>query len=152
MMPTCQSKSCGYVLWQNSKPCVSIIITNEDGQVLMTVRGTEPDKGKLDLPGGFLEYGEMPEDGAIREVKEEIGVEIKIGEYLGCAIDHYYYQDIDNYTLVIGLSAQIENGKPYAADSKEIAAIEWVNPVSIDKSRLAFTCNEKFLRRAKHKE
>lgn len=147
-MPTCQSKSCGYILWQNSKPCVSVIITNEDEQVLMTKRGVDPDRGKLDLPGGFLEYGEMPEDGAVREVKEELGVEIKIDEYLGCVIDRYYYQDINDYMLVVGFSAQIKRGKPFAADSKEIAAIEWVNPKTISAVRLAFTGNYKFLKKA----
>ncbi|QIN80494.1 NUDIX domain-containing protein [Rubrobacter marinus] len=35
--------------------------------------GREPEKGRLDLPGGFLEVGEHPADGLVREIQEELG-------------------------------------------------------------------------------
>lgn len=108
----------------------------------MTTRAHEPHKGKLDLPGGFLQEGEHPDDGAKREIKEELGVEIEIVDYLGFAMDQYG-QDGD-YTLNIGIIARIVSGTPRAAD--DVADIEWINPRDVGSSQLAFTNNETFLR------
>lgn len=141
-IPVCQSDSCGFIFWQNSKPCASVLIPNDQGQVLMTVRARDPDKNKLDLPGGFLNTGEHPNDGARREVKEELGVEIEITDYLGFVIDRYG-QD-GEYTLNIGLVAKIISGIPRAAD--DVAAIEWIDPKTVTPDRLAFTNNQKFLK------
>lgn len=57
----------------------------------MSIRGIEPKKGKYDFIGGFLENGEDPLDGAVREFKEETGVEInkKDLEFLGIYVDDY---------------------------------------------------------------
>lgn len=107
----------------------------------MTVRAKEPDKGKLDLPGGFLQLGEHPDDGAKREIKEELGVEIQINEYLGFAVDRYGKDG--EYTLNVGVIASIIRGTPQAAD--DAAGIEWINPKTVAADRLAFTNNQKFL-------
>jgi 8-oxo-dGTP diphosphatase len=49
-----------------------------DGKALVTVWAREPEKGRLDLPGGFLRVGEHPVDGLAREVREELGIEAEI--------------------------------------------------------------------------
>lgn len=43
-------------------------------EVLMITRNLPPGEGLLALPGGFVEYGEDPEDGVLRELKEETGM------------------------------------------------------------------------------
>ncbi|MEX0650385.1 MAG: NUDIX hydrolase [Candidatus Andersenbacteria bacterium] len=141
-LPVCQNSACSFIFWQNSKPCASVVIPKDNGQILMTTRAHEPHKGKLDLPGGFLQEGEHPDDGAKREIKEELGVEIEIVDYLGFAMDQYG-QDGD-YTLNIGIIARIVSGTPRAAD--DVADIEWINPRDVGSSQLAFTNNETFLR------
>lgn len=141
-LPVCQNTKCGFVFWQNSKPCVSVLISDADGRVLMTVRGREPEIGKLDLPGGFLHEGEDPEVGAKREIREELGVEIELGEQIGLLVDRY--GNDGEYTLTQGVTALIVSGMPQAAD--DAAAIEWIEPKTVDSGRLAFTNNEKFLR------
>jgi len=45
-------------------------------QVLLVRRGAEPERGRWDIPGGFLDEGEAPEDGACREMQEELGLAI----------------------------------------------------------------------------
>ena len=65
---------CGRSWYRNSAPAVGAVIV-QDGQALVTVRAREPEKGRLDLPGGFLEVGEHPVDGLVREVREELGAE-----------------------------------------------------------------------------
>jgi ADP-ribose pyrophosphatase YjhB (NUDIX family) len=51
-----------------------------DGKALVTVRAREPEKGRIDVPGGFVEVGEHPVKGIEREVREELGVEIEVAE------------------------------------------------------------------------
>lgn len=51
------------------------LVRNDEGKVLLLDHYFRPDKG-WGLPGGFLEYGETPEQAARREVMEESGVEI----------------------------------------------------------------------------
>lgn len=146
VMPTCQSESCGFILWYNSKPAVAVMIRDDKERVLMTVRGIAPDKGKLDMPGGFVMFGEQLEDAAIREAKEEVGVDVEVGECIGHWVDGYFYQGIDDYSFVVVMEARIVGGKPRPADRREIVGIEWVDPARVDKSRLAFTYNERFLK------
>ena len=43
-------------------------------QILLITRAMEPSKGRLALPGGFVDYNEDPEDAAIRELLEECGI------------------------------------------------------------------------------
>src|ERR687893_387698 len=50
----------------------------QDKKALVTVGAREPEKGRLELPGGFLEVGEHTENGTVREVREELGVEIEL--------------------------------------------------------------------------
>ncbi len=54
-----------------------------DGKLLLVRRGREPEKGKLALPGGIVEYGETTEEAVVREVKEETGIGTKPVELLG---------------------------------------------------------------------
>ncbi len=140
-VPMCTNKSCGFIFWQNSKPCVTAIISNEKNQILMTVRAREPEKGKLDLPGGFLELGEHPHDGVKREIQEEVGVKIEIIGHLGYAIDRYGKDG--EYTLNIALIGKIINGEPKAGD--DAAALEWIDPFTVTPGRLGFTNNAKFI-------
>ncbi len=144
--PVCQNPNCRFIFWQNPKPCSSIIIPDEQGRVLMTVRGIQPDKGKLDLPGGFLNESEPPEGGAKREAHEELGIDIEIVKCVGFAIDTYtsHGGKITGHTLNIGLEAKIISGEPQALD--EITAIKWIDPQNPPLDRLAFTNNAYFLK------
>ena len=137
----CTNATCRFVLWANSKPCASIVVANNLGEILLTTRAIEPDKGKLDLPGGFLQLGEHPYDGARREAREELQVEIEPEGILGFAMDTYG-SDGDS-TLNIAVLSRIESGIPTPTD--EISNIVWVNPKNIDHSMLAFSNNSQII-------
>lgn len=53
-------------------------------RVFATQRGYGEFKDGWEFPGGKVEHGETPEDALIREIKEELDVEISVGERLGC--------------------------------------------------------------------
>ena len=50
-------------------------VGNGGAEVLLIRRGQDPDRGRLALPGGFVEYGENPDDCVLRELAEETGLD-----------------------------------------------------------------------------
>ena len=64
-------ESCGFIYWNNSRPTAGGVVEDSQGRVLLGRRGINPSKGLWDLPGGFLEPGEHPEAGFVRELLEE---------------------------------------------------------------------------------
>lgn len=131
-IPFCPNCKINY--YNNSKPCVGAIIYNKKGEVLLTKRSIPP-IGKIDIPGGFLENGEDPINGLKREVREEIGVDISIGEITGIYIDKYENKQ-DCYTLNIYYACRIVSGIPKAKD--EITEVKWYQKDEIKKKDLAF--------------
>jgi mutator protein MutT len=67
-------KKCGFVFYQNPKTAVNAIVLNNQQEVLLARRAFDPAKGTWDFPGGFVDYGERPNDAIIREMDEELHV------------------------------------------------------------------------------
>jgi mutator protein MutT len=68
---------------------VGAAILNNEGKLLITLRGKEAknERGKWEIPGGSVAFGETFERAIKREIKEELGIEIVINELLGIC-DH----------------------------------------------------------------
>ncbi len=64
---------CQQITYSNPIP-VAVILLPVDNGILLVRRGIEPQKGKLALPGGFIETGETWQEGGARELREEAGV------------------------------------------------------------------------------
>lgn len=77
--PVCQQ--CGFVHYLNPAPAVGVILEQKSG-ILLVQRKYEPKAGQWSLPAGFVEYDESPIDTAIREVKEETGLDITVTSLL----------------------------------------------------------------------
>ena len=69
-------ESCGFTYYDNPKAATVAIIMNENNEILVCRRAKEPAKGTLDLPGGCTDIGETAEEGVIREVMEETGLDV----------------------------------------------------------------------------
>lgn len=112
---------CGFNFFQNSKPAVAVIIPNakDKSEVLLTRRAINPNKGLLDVPGGFLNYGENSFEGALREIDEELGIQIEIKKFLFTINVNYPYQDLYNSVLVVFFLSKPLEVKPRDIDSKE---------------------------------
>ena len=81
--------TCGSTYYANSAPCVSALVEDDDGRVLLARRAVEPYRGLWDPLGGFLEEGEHPEDALRRELLEETGLRCEPVRFLGVWMDVY---------------------------------------------------------------
>jgi len=66
---------------------VDVVIEFDSGEIILIERGNDPFKGQTALPGGFVEYGETVETAAVREAKEETGLDIKLDRLIGVYSD-----------------------------------------------------------------
>lgn len=67
---------CEEIRYRNSVPVAGVFVVKED-EVLLIKRGNEPFKGKWSYPAGYLEFNEKPEEGAVRELREETGLAVE---------------------------------------------------------------------------
>ena len=75
--------ACGFVDYENPKIVVGSVVTDARGRILLCRRAIEPGHGLWTLPAGYLELGESPAEGAVREAWEEARARIEIVGVLG---------------------------------------------------------------------
>jgi 8-oxo-dGTP diphosphatase len=68
---------------QKLVPCVGAIVTDPSGRFLLVRRGNEPDRGRWSVPGGHVEPGESGTEAVGREVLEETGLHVVVGDLVG---------------------------------------------------------------------
>jgi acetyl-CoA carboxylase carboxyl transferase subunit beta len=74
--------------------CAGAVVRDRAGRVLLIKRGHEPARGRWSLPGGRLEPGETSAEAAAREVREETGLIVAVGELLATVdLGHYVVDD-----------------------------------------------------------
>jgi ADP-ribose pyrophosphatase YjhB (NUDIX family) len=81
-------RRCGWTFYGNPIPATIALIVR-GGKVLLARRGAEPYRGTWDLPGGFVEAGETPERGLVREIREELGARIRSARFLAFSTETY---------------------------------------------------------------
>ena len=75
--------ACGFILYLNPTPAAGVLIEDQEGRVVLIRRGAPPRQGYWALPSGFAEVGETIEETAIREAREETGLDIELDHLLG---------------------------------------------------------------------
>lgn len=123
--------SCQTILYENPFPTTAALVVNQQDELLLVKRAIRPARGQWCLPGGFLELGETPEEGVLRELMEETSLKGEIGRLVGVQPSLYgVWGDV----VVIGFAVHTNGGVPKAGDD---AAVVQYFPLS-DLPSLAF--------------
>jgi ADP-ribose pyrophosphatase YjhB (NUDIX family) len=69
---------CGFIFYQDPKVAVGTLITDEHGHIVLVRRAIEPGYGKWVIPGGFVDRGEEVTKAAMREAREEAGLDVRL--------------------------------------------------------------------------
>jgi len=105
------------------RPGVGVaVFVKKDGKVLLQKRIGAHGAHTWGLPGGHMEYGEMPEQTAAREAKEEVNAEIKNARVVGITND-FMPHDQKHY-ITIFMEAEYSGGEIKANDSS-VSEIRW---------------------------
>jgi len=136
-------KECSFTFYHNVAIAVAVIL-EYDHKILLTRRGEEPGKGKLDLPGGFVDPKESAEEAVKREIREELKIEIGTLEYLGSFPNIYEYKDVIYNVCDLFFYSRIKI-LPTDIDRAEIEELILVNPSEIVIDKFAFESTRKCL-------
>ncbi|MEJ2601372.1 MAG: NUDIX hydrolase [Anaerolineales bacterium] len=136
--PVCPN--CGFVQFRNPVPGVVVVI-EKVGQVLLGKRVGGFGEGKWGLPQGFIEFEEDFLTAAIREVKEETGLEVEIRAILN-VVSNMLSPSL--HSLAIILLAGVIAGEARAGDDLE--TLQWV-PLSGPLPEMAFEADKYIIER-----
>ena len=134
---------CGFTYYHNTAAATACIIQTNKG-ILFLVRKREPGRGKLDLPGGFIDPGEGALEGLQREIKEELGIETDIHvtsiEFFASFPNKYPYKNIIYNTCDLFFYMDIPNlsEKDLQLEASEASGFCFIQPEEIDMEAIAF--------------
>ncbi len=116
--PVCDA--CGSVTYLDPKVAVAIVVARE-GRLLLGRRAAwTKSPGTWSFPAGFVERGERVEDAAIREVREETGLDVTLGSFLGV------YSHTGNPVVLLAWAAESTSGDAVPGD--DLTELAWVSP------------------------
>lgn len=100
-------------------------IIHKDGHILATQRGYGDYKDGWEFPGGKIEQGETPEEAIVREIREELAMEIQVERHV---VDVSW--DYPNFHLEMAcFLCNIADGSPHLLEHE---AARWLKPAEID--------------------
>ena len=102
-------EACGFVFYLNASAAVAAFILNDSGALLVCKRGKNPEKGTLDLPGGFVDDNESAEEAMYREIGEELKAKVIEAKYLFSLPNQYKYSGLTLPTLDMFFACKLED-------------------------------------------
>lgn len=121
---------------KRAQPAVGVVcFRGED--VLLIQRGTPPLIGEWSLPGGRIEYKELAQDAALRELKEETGVSAEIiclVDVVDAIFHRRHSSEVTRHYILFDFAARYRSGTPVAGDDADNAA--WISPQELQQIEL----------------
>ena len=133
-----------YISWLRSKVGHEKVILvfaggclfNDEGKVLLQKRG---DSGKWGFPGGAIELGETPEETAVRELKEETGLDVKDIQYLFSSPNVYEYSGMGIHTLDMDFLVRVHGDSVAVTAADDAAEAFWIPIKEVNPTEFGLT-------------
>ena len=118
---------------------VGAIIEDSSGRLFLAQRGEEAknERGLWEFPGGAVEFGERLSDALAREMREEFGIEIAVGELLDI-VDHILPAESQHWVSPTYL-CRITSGEARILEPRKCSAIGWFLPGEIPQELTVIT-------------
>lgn len=137
---------CSFLLYFNPAIAVGAVLLAPDDSVLLIRRAKDPHRGKLSVPGGFVDAGEIAEDALRREIREEVGLDVPRLDYLCSLPNVYHYRGVTYQVLDFFYLGRVEE-KTVQADPGEVAEVCWLPRDAITLEEIAFDSVRAMLRK-----
>lgn len=123
--PTCPEHGPRWRLVRNA-PCAGAVIVR-DGRVMLGKRAKAPFRGCWEVPGGFVERGEHPADAAVREVREELGIDVTLTGLVGV----YLEDSVAGEALQVTVYEAVTDATVAVPDPSEVSEWAWFAPADL---------------------
>lgn len=145
----CANAACGVMVWDNAVPVAVLLVPVRDGGrtgLLVLRRGIEPQRGRVALPGGFLEAHETWQEGAARELHEELDVTVDPR-----TVEAFWFVSTDprpNRVLLFGVAPAMDVGAlgPFSPNAETVERAVVYGPDDLE-SVMAFPLHTAAARR-----
>ena len=128
-------RQCDRILYENPLPATVAAVLDNENNLLLVKRAMEPARGEWCLPGGFVELDEAPEQGVLRELHEETGLEGTVDRLIGVVPEE---SPLYGPLIIIGYQVSFHGGRLKAGD--DAAEVSYF-PLR-DLPRLAFDSHQ----------
>ena len=135
--PRLVCRACAFVFFLDPKVATGVVFPYQGG-ILLVQRAIEPQYGKWVFPGGYVDRGETLEGAALREVREESGLVVRLTGLLGA------YSFPGNPVILVAYAGEVTGGA-IAIDDESLAARAFP-PDGIPWGELAFPSTVRVLR------
>ena len=135
--PRLVCRACAFVFFLDPKVATGVVFLYQGG-ILLVQRAIEPQYGKWVFPGGYVDRGETLEAAALREVREESGLVVRLTGLLGA------YSFPGNPVILVAYAGEVTGGA-IAIDDESLAALAFP-PDGIPWGELAFPSTVRVLR------
>ena len=124
--PTCAA--CGFVFFASPGVGAAVVVRDAAGRVLLVQRAPgQHGAGRWCLPCGWVEWGEDVREAAVREAREEAGVDVVLGDVVQVASN---FHDPANQSIGVWFAATLADPDAVPAAGDDAVAVAWCDPAA----------------------
>ena len=141
---------CGFLFFFNPAIAAGAVLLAPDNSLLLVRRAKDPHRGKLTVPGGFVDVGESAEEALRREIREEVGLPVERLDYF-CSLPNTYHYGGVTYQVLDFFFTGLVTTQAVQTDPGEVSEVCWLARDAVRLEEIAFDSVREMLRRFLHR-